>query len=377
MTARHRTEGHEVAVKFIIKEKVPDHAWWEDEAFGRIPTEVMLLSLVDHPNVVKCLDLYEDEVYFYMVQELHGTPWESRKKKKSNITAPGKLVAPTSTPSLTPSPSYESTTDSVPPTPPSVPVEDADALSTTCETSEAAQDAAHITRSEIPHIALPSLELSAAEAATGKTQNQITLQPLLPVSVPVRPNFSRRASHDLFECIEQSKHKRLSENQARYIFAQVVEAVYYLDSQGITHCDIKDENLLVDSDLKVKLIDFGSAVVADPSLPRPHYTLFFGTTAYASSEILRKQPYRAPPAEIWTLGVLLSYLLTGHSPFATEQDAIDGRVLLREPSSGRLSRAAVTLIGRCLERDPERRADIEEVRGHRWLQGALERDARE
>ncbi len=70
----------------------------------------------------------------------------------------------------------------------------------------------------------------------------------------IRPNFSRRPSYDLFECIEQSKHKRLSENQARYIFAQVVEAVHYLNSQGITHCDIKDENLVVDSELKVRLM---------------------------------------------------------------------------------------------------------------------------
>lgn len=67
MTARHRSEGHEVAVKFIIKDKVPEHAWWEDEMFGRVPTEVMLLSLVNHENIVRCLDLFEDEVYFYLV----------------------------------------------------------------------------------------------------------------------------------------------------------------------------------------------------------------------------------------------------------------------------------------------------------------------
>lgn len=77
-------------------------------------------------------------------------------------------------------------------------------------------------------------------------------QPYLQPSAPdARLNFGRRPSHDLFECIEQSKHKRLSESQARYIFAQVVEAVYYLNSQGITHCDIKDENLVIDRDLKV------------------------------------------------------------------------------------------------------------------------------
>lgn len=62
----------------------------------------------------------------------------------------------------------------------------------------------------------------------------------------------RRPSHDLFECIEQSKDKRLSENQARFVFAQVVEAIHYLDGQGVTHCDIKDENILVDSYLNVR-----------------------------------------------------------------------------------------------------------------------------
>lgn len=122
------------------------------------------------------------------------------------------------------------------------------------------------------------------------------------------------------------------------------------------------------------MIDFGSAVISDPTLPPPYYTLFFGTTAYAASEILLKKSYRSAPAEIWTLGVLLSYLLTGHSPFPTEEDAIEGRIVIRERSgSGRISRAAVGLMGRCLEKDPERRADVGEVRGHRWLAGALER----
>ena len=67
MTAYHRTEGHEVAVKFIIKDKVPEHAWMEDEVVGRLPTEVVLLSFIQHDNVVKCLDLFEDVFYFYLV----------------------------------------------------------------------------------------------------------------------------------------------------------------------------------------------------------------------------------------------------------------------------------------------------------------------
>jgi len=123
--------------------------------------------------------------------------------------------------------------------------------------------------------------------------------------------------------------------------------------------------------VQVKLIDFGSAVVVDPSEPRPRYTLFFGTTAYAASEVLQKRPYRAPPAEIWTLGVLLSYLLTGASPFPTERDAISGRVLLALQASTYVSESAEQLMLRCLDPDPERRADIHEVHAHPWLEGAL------
>ncbi|KAI0696731.1 kinase-like domain-containing protein [Cytidiella melzeri] len=413
MTARHRLEGYEVAVKFIIKAKVPEHAWWDDELLGRVPTEVMIMSLINHDNIVKCLDLFEDDLYFYLVQELHGTPWMSRRKtKEKQITAPGKLLAPSpslSTPSLTPS----ATTDlagSLPGTPPQVEicVEHMDANR---PWDVSAEGAPHdykpfsIAKQDTSGAGDSNLCMTSLGSTATSVQKPVqTLEPqtfLEPPSVnpSARPNFSRRPSYDLFECIEQSKHKRLSENNARYVFAQVVEAVYYLESQGITHCDIKDENLVIDADFKVtsipasprahghlitphmigeqvKLIDFGSAIVADPNSTRPYYTLFFGTTAYASSEVLRKQPYQAPPAEIWTLGVLLSYLLTGHSPFPTEQDAIDGRLVIREMRGGasKLSRAALSLLARCLDRDPERRADISEVRGHRWLHGALARN---
>jgi len=74
--------------------------------------------------------------------------------------------------------------------------------------------------------------------------------PTLPVP---QPEYFRRPSHDLFECIEQSENKRLSEGQARYVFSQVVDVVHYLDSNGIAHRDIKDENLVIDKNLKVSV----------------------------------------------------------------------------------------------------------------------------
>jgi len=67
LTALHRLERREVAVKFIIKAKVPEHAWMEDKNARRVPTEALLLGLLNHPNVVKCMDLFEDDLYFYLV----------------------------------------------------------------------------------------------------------------------------------------------------------------------------------------------------------------------------------------------------------------------------------------------------------------------
>ena len=170
-----------------------------------------------------------------------------------------------------------------------------------------------------------------------------------------------------------------------------MDIVDYLDSIGITHRDVKDENLVIDKDLRVsfpfyqgtamsniylryqvKLIDFGSVVVADPSKPRPFYEHFFGTTAYAASEILRKQPYQAAPAEVWTLGVLLSYLVTGSSPFPTVKYAIHGRMALDISAGLKLSEKCVDLMRRCLEPDPEKRASVTEVKAHPWLEDAFE-----
>jgi hypothetical protein len=72
LTAVHRLELREVAVKFIIKAKVPSHAWMEDKSGRRVPTEALLLGLLTHPNIVKCMDLFEDDLYFYLVR--HTTP---------------------------------------------------------------------------------------------------------------------------------------------------------------------------------------------------------------------------------------------------------------------------------------------------------------
>lgn len=67
---------------------------------------------------------------------------------------------------------------------------------------------------------------------------------------------------DLFDYITEKKY--LSEQEAREIFRQVVEATLYCESKGVFHRDIKDENLLLDMKTgEVKLFDFGSGSVLE------------------------------------------------------------------------------------------------------------------
>ena len=162
------------------------------------------------------------------VQELHGTPWAPHTKvplTREQIAAPGKVSSYLPTPALTPSPSVDSDLH-LPVTPP---------LTST--------GTGNLSREPRCAKQLPSspkdLILCSAEPSASYPR-------------PSQQASSRRPSHDLFECIEQSKDKRLSERQARFIFAQVVDVVHYLDSQGVTHCDIKDENILVDAYLNVR-----------------------------------------------------------------------------------------------------------------------------
>ncbi|KAF8580442.1 Pkinase-domain-containing protein, partial [Ramaria rubella] len=328
ITGRHRRLGYEVAVKFIQINKVPRWGWSDDPDLGRVPTEAALLKLLDHPGIIKFLDLFQDQEYFYLVQELHGSPWRA---------------------TLSQSLDYSRHTAS------SLCFQDL------CGGSE-------LTMPSYPPAASPSFSSPPCSPVTPVTPSS----PVTPL-LGVRPNMGRRQSHDLFECIEE--HQCLSEFQARYIFAQVVDAVHYLDSVGVAHRDIKDENVLIDRDFRVKLIDFGAASCVDIQTgPRPWYRHFRGTVAYAPAEVIRNVKYhRAEPADVWALGVLLSYLITGRSAFPTAAEAAQGRIHLQKCRENTVSAECWDLLTRCLDPDPSRRAPIAEIKAHVWLEGALDK----
>ena len=70
MVASRRSDPGDVAVKFIIRKKVPSHAWVQDSKLGLLPTEIWLLSKIRHPNIADFLEYFEDDVYYYLVRSI-------------------------------------------------------------------------------------------------------------------------------------------------------------------------------------------------------------------------------------------------------------------------------------------------------------------
>ncbi|XP_060157558.1 PAS domain-containing serine/threonine-protein kinase isoform X5 [Globicephala melas] len=72
-TAVDQEANKEVVVKFIQKEKVLEDCWTEDPKLGRVTLEIAILSRVEHANIVKVLDVFENQGFFQLVMEKHGS----------------------------------------------------------------------------------------------------------------------------------------------------------------------------------------------------------------------------------------------------------------------------------------------------------------
>ncbi|OWK01068.1 MELK [Cervus elaphus hippelaphus] len=93
---------------------------------------------------------------------------------------------------------------------------------------------------------------------------------------------------ELFDYI--ISHDRLSEEETRIVFRQIVSAVAYVHSQGYAHRDLKPENLLFDEYHKLKLIDFG--LCAKPKGNKDHHLqTCCGSLAYAAPELIQGNSY--------------------------------------------------------------------------------------
>ncbi|XP_044157138.1 NUAK family SNF1-like kinase 1 [Bufo gargarizans] len=168
---------------------------------------------------------------------------------------------------------------------------------------------------------------------------------------------------ELYDFIN-NKHQ-LPESDARRFFRQIVSAVHYCHKNGIVHRDIKLENILLDENLNVKLADFGLSNLYHKNQVLETYC---GSPLYASPEIVKGLPYHGPEVDCWALGVLLYALIYGSMPFdnsnyKTLAEHIGGGQYRQPPHLS----GACGLIDWMLTVNPSRRATIEDIANHWWV----------
>lgn len=197
-----------------------------------------------------------------------------------------------------------------------------------------------------------------------------------------KDNKVKRVSYVAYELAEKgslfdyvSQKGALSESTASHIFNQIVDAVEYLHLQGISHRDIKCENVVLDSKFSPKLWDFGFAT------KNIKCNDLKGSQGYMAPEIITKEGYVGQCADIFSLGVLLFAIVVGKLPFnnATQNDWLYklisiGKMDLFWRTSIRnkekvstLSNEFKELVRSMLSSDPLERPSISEIKQNAWL----------
>ena len=103
----------------------------------------------------------------------------------------------------------------------------------------------------------------------------------------------------------------LGEEGGRYFFKQMITAIEYMQTKNVTHRDLKLENILVDSDLTLKIADFGYASFQKEEL----LSSYRGTFTYMAPEIKEGKKYDGLQIDLFSSGVILFILIKGIFPF--------------------------------------------------------------
>jgi len=168
-------------------------------------------------------------------------------------------------------------------------------------------------------------------------------------------------------------HGRMKEKEARAKFRQIVSAVQYCHQKKIIHRDLKAENLLLDSEMNIKIADFG---FSNEFVPGNKLDTFCGSPPYAAPELFQGKKYDGPEVDVWSLGVILYTLVSGSLPF----DGSTLRELRERVLRGKyripfyMSTDCENLLKKFLVLNPSRRASLEVIMKDKWMNMGFEDD---
>ncbi len=180
--------------------------------------------------------------------------------------------------------------------------------------------------------------------------------------------FERGAHFLIMEYVEgRSLGQALSEmgafplRDALQITRQVAEALKYLHSEGYLHRDVKPDNVLLDGAGNVKLCDLGFAVPIPRHAQAGKTSTVVGTAGYMAPEAMKGDSGVKVGADIYSLGIHLYALLTGHEPYsgASSQEVVTDQIESGMPVPNLMvvnaPLAVIQLLKKMMHPDPNRR----------------------
>ncbi len=172
--------------------------------------------------------------------------------------------------------------------------------------------------------------------------------------------------YTLADCLADAPDHRMPPRVALGTARQICRGLQAAHEQGIVHRDIKPQNVLIDHKGEVKLMDFGIARITESADAMTAAGLIIGTPHYMSPEQVQGNQLDAR-ADVYSMGVLLYEMLSGHRPF--ESSSLTGVLtahLTQEPPSldirADVNREVNTIVLRCMQKDRDARyADAGEL----------------
>lgn len=186
-------------------------------------------------------------------------------------------------------------------------------------------------------------------------------------------------------CLPKLKSFQNQENFWRSIFIQVLRALIFLKDLNLAHCDIKPENIVLNSDFEAKLIDFEFAF----KTKKPDSEMFVmcdiacGSPSYLAPEIKEKKiPYNPYCSDIFSLGTTFINLILGKDVF--NEDNLTGITGMKWVKNGNFSemwnhydqnnlmtKALKDMFEKMFAYKCEDRINLNQLINHEWFKGII------
>ena len=178
---------------------------------------------------------------------------------------------------------------------------------------------------------------------------------------------------DLSQYIYKNQ-SNINEGKFSNFIYQISCGLYYIHKFGILHRDLKPENIMLTDrspNPTIKIMDFGLSKFLGSN---ERVSDGYGTLSFVAPEVLLRKPYNKQ-IDIWSLGIIMYYGLSGELPFSdesNEESVIAKKIVYDEVKFLtnkwiKRSKEVITLIKKCLIKDPDLRISLQELINFDWL----------